>query len=595
ILFGNNPPQDLKQRFTDPKTGAYDQAGARQFMAAWKRSKAESDRQQLSNYLTNLEYNRMMEKYSSLLVNSINIPKWFVEKQNTENSQLARISYVKVPYSTVPDSSARVSDAEIAAYISKHKDQFRQDEETRNIEYVVFNAGPNGADSAAVRDKLASLKTEFAATPASNMETYLAKVGTDVTYYDGHISKSAIRQPLKDSILATPVGGIYGPYLDADHYALARMMDIQTWPDTVKVRHILIATQQQNQQGQFVPVRDDSTAKKLADSLATAIRGGANFDSLCLKFSDDPGSKEKGGVYDKIPTGQMVAPFNDFIFGHHVGDKGVVKTDFGYHYIEILTQKGSEPAYKIAYISKPIYASSTTDDSVSNRASQFAGDSRDRQSFDANFEKVLKPLGVNKFLATDLRPNDFSISQNLANRQLVKAIFAASKGDVLQPFLAGSNYVVCTVTDINPAGVQSVAKARPLVESILSKQKKAAQLMQKIGKVSTLESVATATGQSLQSLDSLRMNGSASFGYEPRVIGAAFNAANTGKVVPDPIEGTDGVFALRVESVTATPVANADIEQQRIQLAQNLQQRMGYPTQILLKAASIKDNRAKFY
>jgi peptidyl-prolyl cis-trans isomerase D len=91
------------------------------------------------------------------------------------------------------------------------------------------------------------------------------------------------------------------------------------------------------------------------------------------------------------------------------------------------------------------------------------------------------------------------------------------------------------------------------------------------------------------------MNGSASFGYEPRVIGATFNPANTGKVVPEPIEGTDGVFALRVDNVSATPVENANIDDQRIQLAQGLQQRMAYPIQVLMKAATIKDNRAKFY
>ena len=36
----------------------------------------------------------------------------------------------------------------------------------------------------------------------------------------------------------------------------------------------------------------------------------------------------------------MVPEFNDFIFGNPVGSKGIVKTEFGYHYIEILSQKG---------------------------------------------------------------------------------------------------------------------------------------------------------------------------------------------------------------------------------------------------------------
>jgi peptidyl-prolyl cis-trans isomerase D len=71
ILFGSNPPQDLKQRFTDQKTGQFDVNQAKQFMLQWKRSKNESDRQQLNSYVTSLEFSRMMEKYASLLTNSV--------------------------------------------------------------------------------------------------------------------------------------------------------------------------------------------------------------------------------------------------------------------------------------------------------------------------------------------------------------------------------------------------------------------------------------------------------------------------------------------------------------------------------------------
>lgn len=593
ILFGKNPPQDLRQRFTDPKTNMYDEAQARQFMLQWKASKNASDRQQLNSYLNNLEYSRMAEKYMSLIVNSVNVPKWFVEKQNADNSQLAKISYVKVPYSTVSDSSVKVSDDEIAAYINNHKEQYKQDGETRNIEYVLFNAGPNSADSLAVYQKFESLKAEFATT--TDIKTFLAKNGTESPFYDSYISKGALHQPNQDALLSTAVGSIYGPYIDANNYAIARMIGIKQMPDTVKVRHILIATQQQVQQGQWVPVREDSTAKKLVDSIQNAIKGGANFDTLCLKYSDDPGSKEKGGVYDKITTGQMIAPFNDFVFTHSTGDKGVVKTDFGYHYIEILSQKGSSPAYKIAYLSKPIYASNATDDSVSSKANQFASGSRDRKSFDENFDKQLRALGLNKFVAADIKPMDYAINQSLASRQLVKAIFNASVGDVLQPYRVGNNYVVATVTEINKAGTQSVSKARPTVEMVLLKKKKADQLIKKIGKVSTLEAVSSAVNQPVQTLDSLRMAGGNNFGYEPRVIGAAFNPANKDKVVPDAIAGTDGVYALRVDNVSATAVENANIDDQRKQMEQMLQQRMGYPIQILMKAATIKDNRAKFY
>src|SRR4029078_12900708 len=101
---------------------------------------------------------------------------------------------------------------------------------------------------------------------------------------------------------------------------------------------------------------------------------------------------------------RMVGPFNDFIFMNPVGTKGIVKTQFGYHYIEILSQKGSGMAYKISFLPKEIVVSPETDNNANNQANLFAGDSRDQKSFDANYEKNLKPKGILKNIATDITP-----------------------------------------------------------------------------------------------------------------------------------------------------------------------------------------------
>ena len=84
-------------------------------------------------------------------------------------------------------------------------------------------------------------------------------------------------------------------------------------------------------------------AKKRADSIFTAINGGANFMMLALQYSTDEGSKIKGGDLGTFGYGQMVGEFNDFCFGKPAGSKGVVKTQFGYHVIEVESQKGNAP------------------------------------------------------------------------------------------------------------------------------------------------------------------------------------------------------------------------------------------------------------
>ncbi len=593
ILYGPNAPEDLKKQFTDQVTGQYNPAQAKQQIDQMLRRGTAEQKAQFNNYLNQLEFIRQVDKYNALFSSSINFPRWWLEKQNSDNSLLGKISVVREVYTSIPDSTIKVSDQEISDYVSKHKDDYKQ-EESRSIAYVTFNARPSAADSADARSRAAALIPEFDST--KDVRQLLASEGA-ASYYAGYISGATIKVPFKDSIFKTPVGRVYGPYLDGATYMLAKVEGVKQMPDTVQVRHILISTAQRDpQSGQMMMVRDSATAKKTIDSIQTAIRGGANFDTLCAKLSEDPGSKDKGGLYSNVSSGQMVPEFNDYIFGNPVGSKGVVKTEFGYHYIEILSQKGNAPAYRIAYLPRPIMASTETDNNANNQANEFAGDSRDQKSFDANYEKTLKPKGIVKAIATDIKPSSFEVQGLGVSREFVRKIYQAKLGDVLQPERVGDDYVVAVVTSTLEEGTQSAATARLSVEPLLRNKKKAETLKQKIGKVSTLQAAATVLGKQVETVDSLRMTGkstSTTLGYEPKINGAAFNPGNKGKVVPEVLTGVNGVYVIQVDSISATAVGNANVADQRKTMYQQAKQMALYnpPVNALRTAATIKDKR----
>ncbi|MEI9912537.1 MAG: peptidylprolyl isomerase [Bacteroidota bacterium] len=602
ILYGANPPEDLKKQFTDSATGAYNaQMAKQQLDMILKNRKGTAQqlaqREQLITYIEYLENTRLTDKYNSLFSSSINYPKWFIEKQNADNSQLAKISLVRDNYASNADSTIKVSDKEIEEYVSKHKDEYKQTE-SRSIAYVAFSALPSAADSAAARDKVLVLIPGFDSTKEINR--FLAMQGVQ-NFYDGYLNGSTIQIAVKDSIFKIPVGAVYGPYIDGNSYSIAKLLGVRRQPDTVNVRHILVATSQRDpQSGQMYPVRDSAIARKTIDSVQAAIRNGSNFDTVCAKVSDD-GTKDKGGVYENVSPGRMVSEFNDFIFGNPVGSKGVVKTEFGYHYIEILSQKGGSAAYKIAYISKPIEISSETDNTANGEASLFAGNSRDQKSFDANAEK-LKAKGINKSLATDITPMANQVSSLGASRTFVKNIYKAKLGEVLDPEKVGDNYVVAIVTEINEEGALPVAKARMQVEPLLRNKKIAEKLKQKVGAPATLEAAAaTLGGKPIETADSIRMTsvqtGSASIvSTEPKVRGAAFNPANKGKIVV--VEGANGIYVVRVDNVMATALGDANVAEQRKTQYQQAKQQAMYRTSVietLKKIATIKDNRSEFF
>ena len=112
--------------------------------------------------------------------------------------------------------------------------------------------------------------------------------------------------------------------------------------------------------------------------------------------------------------------------------------------------------------------------------------------------------------------------------------------------------------------------------------KKAEILQKKIGTVSTLEAAAAALGgKTIEVADSIRLSGTQTsiVASEPKVIGAAFNPANKGKVVPQVIEGSSGVYVIRVDNVTATAVANANVAEQRKAKYQENKMRSAYSQQ----------------
>ena len=606
ILYGANPPEDLKRQFSDKETGYYDAQLAKTSIDRVLKTGTAEQVAQISAYIDQLEFNRMNEKYNSLLTNSINYPKWMIEKENADNSQIAKISFVRELYTSIPDSAVQISDKEIEAYLDKHKDDYKQPED-RSIAYVSFSALPTKADSAAALQELLSLKPEFDTT--TDAAAMVARYGNTIPFAKEYFPKSQLQtanqqmgSSFKDSILNLSKNGVFGPYLDAGNYVLAKMLDSKILPDSVKCRHILLGTTDP-QTGQ--PIMEDSVAKRKIDSIEQAIKGGANFDSLETKYTTDQAAHMEKGVMTFASTqiqGQGFAPeFGQFIlFDGKPGDKKVVKTSFGWHYIEILSFIKPEQHYQVAYLAEPIEASRETDNTASNQARQFAGDSRDLKSFDANAEK-LKASGINKLVANNITPDAYQVPGVGISRQFIKDIYSADLGHVLDPERVGDNYVVAIVTEVNKKGTQSVAKARPLIEPLLRNHKKAELIIKKIGSAATLDAVAAAWGGTeIETADSIRLRTSqgqqqpGNIANEAKVIGASFNPANKGKI-SEPIEGGSGVYVIRVEDVSATPVGDADVEAQRKLRYEEAKMRGVYPQGTLKEAATIKDYRNKFF
>lgn len=593
ILFGDNPPQWMQQAFTNPQTGQFDvDAAKKQF----SQIKAKADDPQVTNlyegYIQPTIDQTLRQKYQSLLTGAIYVPKWMAEKMNADNNTIAKISYVSAPYSMILDSAIKVTDEDINAYVKKHPTEYLKEDETRAVSYVSFDAAPNSMDSANLLNDLSLLKSSFAAS--TDEKIYLNTKGSEMPYYNSYVSKNEIKQRLKDSFFTQPVGGIYGPYIDGSNFVLAKVVGIKTIADSARVRHILVATHQQDQQtGQLTRIRDDSSAIHRLDSAIALLKNGASYDSICSAYSDDPGSKDKGGVYDYFPSGQMDEGFNDYAFTGPLNVPKTVQTVFGYHYLEVLGQKGSATGYKIAYMAKPLIASQETVDGANNAAIQFSATSKDQKMFNENALKSKKEVMPSQ----EFKENDFQIPSVGESRELIRWAYKGKAGDISQPIQIADKYIVAILSTINPKGLPSAASVRPMVETIIRNEKKAQALIASKLKGNTLEEISKNAGEPVKVADSISFQGFviASIGNEAKVLGAAFNKLIQGKI-STPIAGNTGVFVIRGEGISAAASLGGSAETEKATIINTLKQQIGYKSiNTLRKVAVIKDYRSEFY
>lgn len=566
--------------FADPKTGAFDPNRVIEFLNQLSTMPANSqERQQwlqLEDYLRNTSLRR---KFSSLVKEGIFVPKWLQEEYAKERNQYVDVSYVGVPYTTIGDSSVKVSDDELRAYLNAHSALFHQ-EEARRIEYVSFDAIPTAKDSSVVMKEVQDLKATFDTIGADQVEAFINR-NSETQYYNQFLPEAMLQVPEKDSILRLPTGVVYGPYFSNNMVVMAKVMAKTMMPDSVVVRHILISTQ----------ATPDSIAKQRIDSIENAIRNGADFATMVQQFSDDNGSKQTGGEYTITPATNFVPEFKDYAFEHKKGDMGVVKSEYGYHLIQILDQKNIGPAYKIAYLTKRMDPSQETDNTVFSEANEFAGKNRTK----ADFDKSAQQQGLNKRLAENIQSSDYQIQGIGEARDLVRWAYDAKPGDVSNVFSLDNHYVVAVLTGIQKEGTAQLSDVRPQVEAAVRQNKKAAQIAQKM-KGATLDAVAQSAGQ--PAAQAQHLNFMTPFipnsGFEPKVVGAAFDKQLGKGKLSAPVYGNNGVYVLQVDSLTTETTAASDNATQQTEASmQNAV--LGQMLDMLKKEGDVKDYRLKFF
>jgi len=583
LVQGNNPHPIIQQLFRNQKTGAVDKSAIIQFLKNLETS-ASPEQKAYWLYIENqIKQDKLNSKYSNLVSKGLYVTNDEAKKSLTLKNKNANFQYVMLPYSSIADADVKLSDDELKAYYNKHKDEYKQ-ENTRRIEYVTFEVVASEADKVATQKWLNDSKADFAA--ASDNQQYV-NANSD-TRFDPRFAKiSELPSSLALWASSAQAGDFYGPYLENDEYKLAKIDQFKMLPDSVQASHILINPQ---------TVGSVDKAKAIADSLKRNIELGGSFAEAAVKFSEDTGSKLKGGDLGWFKRNQMVPEFEEAAFSGEVNKLYVVATRYGFHIIKP-TKKGKETnQVRIAILTKKIEPSSETYQRIYSETSKFASEN---QTYDA-FNKAVVSQRLDKKIAT-LGENDHVIAGLESSRQLVRAAFTTDPGKLCVNnegstiFEFGNKFVIAATTAATEAGPSTFEGVKPRIELAVRKEKKAQLLTDKLKSAgSDLASAASRLSTEVKEASAVNFTTTSipSVGFEPALVGAVCTLPE-GKVSA-PIEGNNGVYLAKVTSVSTG--TDADVKSEKVRLAQTLGYRGGSQVfESLKKVTEIVDKRSKFY
>ncbi len=535
----------------------------------------------------------LQSKLETLVSKAVYTPSWMAEMMYSNDEQKVDFQYVKVPFDNIDNSQIALTDADYSSYMNENSALYRQDEETRKIDYAVFEVKPTAEDENAIRQTMSDLLPEFAS--ASNDSIFVENnFGTISGVYQ---KRGVLNRLYSDTLFNVAPGSVVGPYKDGNAFVSVKVLDRKVIADSVRSRHILI---QGADQASF------ARGFQLLDSLKNLIEAGTHrFDSLAVKYSQGP-SNVKGGDLGFAGPNAMVGPFNDLIFYQaKKNELNVIATQFGLHLVEVTDYKylTNEKGVKIATLRQNIVPSEETISAVNNKALEFVSNNRSvndmvtaAQADPSIIIETSPPVKSSGYILGTLGSGQTS-------RDIIKwASETGSVGEVSSQVYIYQNdadfydekFVIAGLRAVQPEGMPSVDFVRGDIETQVRNYKKGQMLIEQIsGK--DLSAIASSYAGTVETATDLSFTASAipGAGAEPKVIASAFAVAENQTSAP--IIGNGGVYVVKpTRKSTVGSATNLIAVKKKTNTAMRNQVR-GQIVEGLKNNAEITDNRSRVY
>ena len=591
---GTNPA--LQQTpFVNQQTGRFDVNQLKQFLAQYNNAKKQNPQmaeqyRSLYNYWTFLEKNirqqLLAQKYQALLGGCMLSNPISARMAFDGENQESDIMLAAFPYSEINDNKVQVTDEEIKAKYEELKPRFKQTDETRDIKYVDFAVTASPADRNALNKTVAAYREELA--NAADPAEVIRKSASQVSYLGIPQTKTAFPVDIANRLDSIAVGTTTAVIENKQDNTLniIKLIAKQQLPDSIEFRAIQVVD------------ADASKVKTKADSIYNALQGGADFETIAKKYgqtgektwltspqyqTSNSMDKDSRTYLNTLNTAALNSVVNLPMTNGHI-------------ILQVTDRRSMVDKYTVAVIKKSIDFTKDTYSAAYNKVSQFVSENQTLEAIEKNAAKY----GYQVSERPHMRNSEHYVAGIHSTREALKWIFDAKPGEVSPLYECGDNdhLLVVALTGVNKKGYLPIdnKELKDYLKSEVMKDKKAAQLLDKVKSVKTLAD-AKAQGAKVDTVKQVTFNApvfvKVTGASEPALSGAVA-ATQKGKFCATPIKGNAGVYFFQVEE-KKTLGNKFDAKAAEERQKQRAMQSAGNFMQELYQNAEVKDNRYLFF
>ncbi len=326
----------------------------------------------------------------------------------------------------------------------------------------------------AYRDKNEQIKIQYVKLSADKYKKEAEPTLEEMqTYFKTNASRYSVPESKNLVVLVADQGKLEQTLnpTDADlHRQYTQNMDSFRMPEQVKIRHILLMTQGK-------PPADEAKIKAQAEDLLKQVRAGANFGDLVKKYSEDPGSKDKGGEYTVQHNGQMVKEFEDAAFRLKPGESDLIKTSYGYHVVQVMQH--DQPRVKPFDEVKGDLLAEWRKQKAADLMQQISDQVQQAFQKDPSHpEKIAAQFNMDVVRADNVQPGK-PVPDIGSNPDFDQAIAALKQGEVSQPVaLAGNKLAIAELTGMVPSRPNTFDEVKDQVKDTMTTSRVQAKVQQ---------------------------------------------------------------------------------------------------------------------